>query len=300
MAQMLYDTIFHKFFSLGDGVIVCPAHGAGSVCGAGIADRVWTTIGLEKKLNPKLQFTEKKDFVRNVSKELEKPYYFKQMEKLNLEGPPVLGSLPVPVPLSPNEFFSKKENSIVLDSRMESSFATAHIPGSISIWKGGIPDFAGWFLPYDKSILLVNETDDPLEIVRLLIRLGYDNIAGYLSGGIFGWHISGKESASIETIRVQDLCLLLDKEEKILILDVRGAEEVKTKGRIHNALNIPITRLHERMDEIPKRKPICVFCGSGLRSMIAASLLKKEGWSNLKVALGGLAGWNSNTCPVDL
>jgi hydroxyacylglutathione hydrolase len=300
MAQMLYDTIFHKFFSLGDGVIVCPAHGAGSVCGAGIADRVWTTIGLEKKLNPKLQFTEKKDFVRNVSKELEKPYYFKQMEKLNLEGPPVLGSLPVPVPLSPNEFFSKKENSIVLDSRMESSFATAHIPGSISIWKGGIPDFAGWFLPYDKSILLVNETDDPLEIVRLLIRLGYDNIAGYLSGGIFGWHISGKESASIETIRVQDLCLLLDKEEKILILDVRGAEEVKTKGRIHNALNIPITRLHERMDEIPKRKPVCVFCGSGLRSMIAASLLKKEGWSNLKVALGGLAGWNSNTCPVDL
>jgi len=300
MADMLYDTIFHKFFSLGDGVIVCPAHGAGSVCGGEIADRPWTTIGLEKKLNPKLKFTEKKDFIKNIAKDLEKPYYFKQMEKYNVQGAPILGSLPVPAPLSPDEFSKTAESSVVLDSRMESSFASAHIPGSISIWKEGIPNFAGWFLPYDKPILLVNETDDPLPVVRLLIRLGYDNITGYLSGGVLGWHTSGKESASIETIRVQDLCRLLDKGEKIIILDVRGEEEIKAKGRIPDAINIPITQLYERMDEVPKRKHACVFCGSGLRSIMAASLLKKEGWHSLKVALGGLAGWNSNTCPVDL
>ena len=300
MAEMLYDTIFHKFFSLGDGVIVCPAHGAGSVCGGDISDRPWTTIGLEKKLNPKLQFTEKKDFVKNISKELEKPYYFEQMEKLNVEGAPVLGSLPVPVPLTPEEFLEKKQGAVVVDSRVESGFAASHIPGSISIWQGGIPNFAGWFLPYDKEILLVNKTDDPLPVVRLLIRIGYDNIIGYLSGGMFSWNTSGKESASIETLRVQDLCRLLDKGEEIVILDVRGKEEIKAKGKIPDALNIPVTRLYERMSEVPKEKSVCVFCGSGLRSMMAASLLKKEGWDNLKVALGGLAGWNSNTCPVDL
>ncbi len=300
MSEMLYDTIFHKFFSLGDGVIVCPAHGAGSVCGGEISERPWTTIGLEKKLNSKLQFTEKKDFINNVSKELERPYYFKQMEKLNVEGPPILGSLPVPVPLSPDEFSKEKEDAVVLDSRMESSFAGSHIPGSISIWQGGIPNFAGWFLPYDKRILLVNKTDDPLSVVKLLIRIGYNNITGYLSGGMLSWNTSGKESASIGTLKVQDLCRLLDKGEEIAILDVRSEEEIKEKGKIRDALNIPVTRLYERMDEVPKEKPVCVFCGSGLRSMMAASLLKKEGWDNLKVALGGLAGWSSNTCPVDL
>jgi len=300
MAQMLYDTIFHKFFSLGDGVIVCPAHGAGSVCGGEIADRPWTTIGLEKKLNPKLQFTKKKDFIKNISKDLDRPYYFKQMEKLNMEGAPILGSLPVPVPFSPAEFSKEKEDAVVLDSRMESSFAGSHVTGSISIWEGGIPNFAGWFLPYNKPILLVNKTDDPLSVVRLLIRLGYDNIAGYLSGGMFSWNTSGKESASIEIIKVQDLCRLLDKGAEIVILDVRGEEEIKAKGKIPDALNIPVTQLYDRMAEVPKEKFVCVFCGSGLRSMMAASLLKKEGWKNLKVALGGLAGWSSNTCPVGL
>ncbi len=300
MAHMLYNTIFHKFFSLGDGVIVCPAHGAGSVCGGDIADRPWTTIGLEKKLNPKLQFTEEKEFIKKISKDLDRPYYFRQMEKLNMEGAPILGSLPVPVPFSPGEFSEEKENAVVLDSRMESSFAASHIPGSVSIWEGGIPAFAGWFLPYDKKILLVNKTDDPLSVVKLLIRIGYDNISGYLSGGMLGWNTSGKESATVETIKVQDLCRLLDKGKEIVILDVRGEEEIKAKGKITDALNVPVTQLYERMDEVPKEKDVCIFCGSGLRSMMAASLLKKEGWENLKVALGGLAGWSSNTCPVDL
>jgi len=133
-----------------------------------------------------------------------------------------------------------------------------------------------------------------------LIRIGYDNLTGYLSGGMLSWNTSGKESASVETIKVRDLCSLLDKGEEVVILDVRSKEEIKTKGEIPDALNIHVTQLYERMDEVPKEKAVCIFCGSGLRSMMAASILKKEGWGNLKVALGGLAGWSSNTCPVDL
>jgi hydroxyacylglutathione hydrolase len=117
---------------------------------------------------------------------------------------------------------------------------------------------------------------------------------------MLSWHTSGMESESIGTTIVQDLCRLLDKGEEVVILDVRGEEEIEKKGRIPNALSITITQLYEKMDEVPKKKTVYVFCGSGLRSMIAASLLKKEGWGNLKVALGGLAGWSSNTCPVRL
>jgi len=260
MAGMLYDTIFRKILPLGDEVIVCPAHGAGSVCGGEIADRPLTTIGLEKKLNPKLQFTEKKEFIKKVAKELERPHYFRRMEKLNVEGPSVLGSLPVPAPLLPAEFSEEKETAVILDSRMELGFAGSHVPGSISIWEGVIPAFASWFLQYDKPLLLVNKTDDPLPVVRLLIRIGYDKLAGYLSGGMLGWNISGMQSASIETIRVQDLCRLLDKEEEIVILNVRGKEEIKTKGKIQNALNLHVTQLYERMNEVPKEKPVCIFC----------------------------------------
>lgn len=300
MAGMLYDIIFNKFLPLGDEVIICPAHGSGSVCGSDIADRLWTTIGLERKLNPKLQYKDKSDFIENVAKELERPYYFRQMEKLNAEGSPVLGSLPVPLPLKPREFSRKAENSVILDSRKELSFGSAHIPGSLSIWKDGIPNFAGWFLPYDKPILLVNESDDPLSVVRLLVRMGYDNIAGYLSGGMLGWHMAGNKSESIGTITVQDLCGLLDEEEEIQILDVRGEKEREQKGSIPGALNIHVTQLFERIDEVPEDREVFIFCGSGLRSMMAASLLKKEGWNNLKVVLGGLSGWSSNTCQINL
>ena len=114
MAGLLYETLFNKILFLGDEVIVCPAlsadrqaHGAGSVCGIAIAERTWTTIGLERKHNPRLQYTDKADFVEHVARMLEYPPYFRMIEKLNLEGPPVLGSLPAPPPLSPKEFAGK-------------------------------------------------------------------------------------------------------------------------------------------------------------------------------------------------
>ncbi|MDY7041220.1 MAG: MBL fold metallo-hydrolase, partial [Chloroflexota bacterium] len=146
MTGLLHESLFRRILPLGDEVIVCPAHGAGSVCGTAIAERVWTTVGLERKHNPKLRYNDKSDFVEHVGRMLEYPPYFRMMEKLNLEGPPVLGGLPDPSPLSPEEFAAQAKDALVLDTRMELGFGSAHVPGAISIWEEGLSSFAGWFL----------------------------------------------------------------------------------------------------------------------------------------------------------
>lgn len=297
MADLQYDSLFNKLMKLDDGVLVYPGHGTGSVCGTAIAGRMWTTIGIERKYNPKLQYKGKSEFIANIAKELERPPYFRQMEKLNIEGAPILENLPVLTPLSPKTFAEKAKESIILDTRMELSFGGAHVPDAISIWLGGLPSFAGWFLPYDKPILLVNDTDDNDEAIRYLIRIGYDNLAGYLAGGMHSWHTTGLESKRMKMVTVQELCHLLDNNKDSWILDVRSLEEVK-KAEIPGAHHIHITQILQHKDEIPKDRDVYIFCGSGSRSTIAASLLQLQGWKNLIVVLGGIAGWNSITCSV--
>jgi hydroxyacylglutathione hydrolase len=298
MTGLLYESLFHNILPLGDEVTICPAHGAGSLCGTAIADRAWTTIGLERKHNPKLQYADRGDFVEHVGRMLEYPPYFRMMEKLNLKGPPVLGSLPMPPPLSPKEFAAQAKDAQVLDTRMELGFGSAHVPGALSIWEQGVPRFAGWFLSYDKPILLVTETNDVSRSVRYLIRLGFDRLDGFLAGGMLAWHKAGLESHRVETVTVQDLCHLLDRDEDAWILDVRSDAEVE-QNEIPVAHHIHVTQLPEHMDEVPRDQPVYIFCGSGVRSMIAASLLRRAGWENLTSVLGGLAGWSSVSCPLE-
>ncbi len=299
MAGLLYDTIFTRLLPLGDGVILCPAHGHGSACGGAIADRKWTTLGLERKLNPKLQFTDRDAFIANVARMLEKPPYFSRMEAWNVAGAPLLGALPVVPPLSPQAFAERAEDALVLDTRMELGFSAAHVPGALSIWMGRLARFAGWFLPYERPILMVNEGADPTPVVRALVRMGYDDLAGSLAGGMLAWHMSGRESASIRTITVQALCHALDAHEEPWILDVRSDREVEA-APIPGAQHIHVTQLPDHLDQVPRDRALYVFCGSGMRSMIAASLLGREGWRNLSVVLGGLAGWRSMTCPLEI
>lgn len=298
MTTMLYESIVNKLLPLGDGVILCPAHGSGSACGSAISQRAWTTIGLERDVNPRLKYHSREEFVANVAVELERPPYFKEMEKANLISHEQRG-IPEPRPLSPAEFAELAHNVVILDTRLQ-GFAPAHIPGSISIWSDGVPGFAGWFLPYDRHILLVNETDDTLPAVKSLIRLGYDQIDGYLAGGIRAWHQAGYDTAAINTITVPKLCQRLDASEDAWILDVRSQGELEHDGTIPGAHHIHITQLPKHINEVPKNVPVFIFCGSGLRSMIAASLLQREGWQNMTVVLGGFTAWKSVACPIRL
>ncbi|HWQ19894.1 MAG TPA: MBL fold metallo-hydrolase [Methanotrichaceae archaeon] len=294
MAGLIYDSIFDKLLPLGDEVLVCPAHGAGSVCGESIAERLWTTIGIERMHNPRLQYKSRDEFVAGLLKsQPERPPYFTRMETLNLEGAPILGRLPLPSPVSAGEFEDLAKQAFILDTRMELSFASGHVPGAQSIWHDGLASFEGWFVPYDRPVLLVNETNDTKEVTRILTREGYDNLAGALSGDMLSWHMSGLGSASIKTITVQELYMLMGGGEPILVLDVRSHEELSKDGSMPGALHIHITQLPERLNEVPRKKPIYVFCGSGLRSMIGASFLQRNGWTDLTVILGGMSAWKS-------
>ncbi|MBU1750462.1 MAG: rhodanese-like domain-containing protein, partial [Chloroflexi bacterium] len=273
--------------------------GAGSVCGTAIAERLWTTVGLERRLNPSLQHTDRAGFVAQTARELERPPYFRRMERWNLAGAPLLGTLPVPTPLSPGAFAQRAEEATVLDIRSELGFSAAHVPGALSIWPGGLASFAGWFLPYDQPILLVHEAGDPTWAVRTLVRLGYDDLAGTLADGMLAWHTAGRESQSVQTVTVQELCRRLDAHQEPWILDVRSDEEV-AHARIPDAQHIHITQLPQHLDEVPRDRPVFVFCGSGLRATIAASILQRDGWRDVSVVLGGLAGWSSIICPLEL
>ncbi|NYT01777.1 MAG: MBL fold metallo-hydrolase [Methanosarcinales archaeon] len=297
MAGMLYHSIFRRLLPLGDGVLVCPAHGSGSVCGTSIADRPWTTLGMERMHNPRLQVMSGEEFASLVAVELERPPYFRRMEALNIQGAP-LSAIPLPPPLSPKEFAREARDAVVVDTRMEIGYGAAHVPSSQFIWHDGLASFAGWLLPYDRPLLLVSETNNPEQAVRTLLRLGYDDFAGFLAGSMLSWHMAGLESASIQTITVQELCRRLAAKAQAWILDVRAGEELARAGRIEGAVHIHVTRIPERMQEVPKDRRIYIFCGSGMRSMVAASWLKGRGWKDLVVVLGGLAGWKSLTCPI--
>lgn len=299
MAGLLYQSIFDRLLPLGDGVMVCPAHGAGSVCGESIAERPWTSIGLERISNPRLKAKSKKEFVDALLQiRPERPPYFRMMEKVNLQGEPILGAIPAPRPHSPQGFSDLVHEAQIVDTRTELGFAAAHVPDAQFIWRDGLASFAGWFLSYQKPILLVTDDNDTEEAVRILIRLGFDKISGFLAGGMLKWHMAGMPSHSQQTILVQDLCHLLDQGYQISILDVRTEAELNRDGRIPGAEHIHVTQIAERRDEVPKGRKVYVFCGSGLRSMIAASYLERHGWKDLVVILGGMAGWKSVKCPI--
>lgn len=300
LAGNLYDSIFNKILPLGDGVVLCPGHGAGSVCGRKISDRDESTVGIERIQNPILKLKNKDDFIKyKVTEHQERPHYFRKMEKYNLEGPPLLKCLPLPSPLTPAEFRSEmEEGAVVVDTSQPATFGGAHIKGSYSIWLEGLPAFAGWLLSYDKPILLVLEDQSHLErAVRYLIRLGYDRISGYLKGGIEGWYNAGFPMERLQLLSVHELKAKIDHGEKLTVLDDRGYDEWN-EGHIKGAQHIYVGHLRDRMMDIPKDKPVAVICNVGHRAGLGASILLRGGCREVYSVLGSMTAWRATGYPV--
>jgi hydroxyacylglutathione hydrolase len=301
LSGKLYDSLRNRVLQLGDEVILCPAHGAGSACGGEISDRAWTTIGLERRLNPWLSIPTREEFVSKAAeRELDQPPSFERIKELNRDGRAhscLYGSAPAIAPLGPEEFVDAMVDAKVLDTRNELGFASAHVPRSLSIWEQGLAAYGGWFLPYDQPLLLVTEDGQGDQAATRLFRQGYDRIRGILAGGMHAWLSAGQPVSANRTISVQALCRLLDDGERIFFLDVRGPAEVR-RQRIPIAEHIPLTTLPQEIEHLPRNRPISIFCGSGQRSTIAASLLQMAGLTEVTVILGGLKGWNSVTCPL--
>jgi hydroxyacylglutathione hydrolase len=300
LASNLYDSIFNKLLPLGDGVILCPAHGAGSVCGLHIANRDESTLGIERIQNAVLQINNKDEFIKyKVAEKPERPHYFRQMEKYNLEGPLLLGCLPLPAPLTPTEFRQEiEEGAVVVDTSEPAAFGGAHIKGAYSVWLEGLPVFGGWVLPYNKPILLVLEDQSHLErAVRYLIRAGYDQFAGYLRDGTEGWYNAGFPMESLPLLSVHQLKSMLDRGEDLLVLDTRGQDEWES-GHIAGSLHIYVGYLEQRLGEIPGDKPIAVICNVGHRAGLGASILLRADYPRVYNVLGSVKAWVAAGFPV--
>jgi hydroxyacylglutathione hydrolase len=231
VAGLLHDSIFKKLLPLGDHVILFPAHGAGSVCGESMAEREFSTLGYEKRFNPALRKKDRNAFIEHKAGERHyQPPYFKQMEKYNLNGTasPLQG-LPFAAPLDANEFEAKiKQGALILDARSPEAIGGALIPGSLGIPLGMIPAFAGWFLPYERDIVMVlHDSAEAEKAVRYLLRLGYDRIAGFLEEGLFAWETSGRRYHTIPAVHAEELVRRIEAKEAFTLLDVRKSSEVE-------------------------------------------------------------------------
>lgn len=298
-AGLLYDSIFKKILPLGDPVILYPAHGAGSFCGAKIASRKFSTIGYERKHNPIFQMN-RDEFIRYKGNEHHyKPPYFSVMRRYNLKGFALLRNLPNPKPIRVDEFAKAIDRGmVVLDVRGLEAFSSAYIPGSIAIPLETVPAFAGWFLPYDKPIGLVIDQYDQAEIAaRYLIRLGYNNIYGYLEHGMYEWEASGRKCDRIQAVYTGEILQRFYTKNDFILLDVRSKDEFE-KGHLSNAINIFVGELPYYLDKIPKDQLLTCFCTTGKKAIIAASILKKNGFQKVEEWLGSIAACYALGCQV--
>jgi hydroxyacylglutathione hydrolase len=299
-ADKLFSSLHEKLLPIGDHVLVYPAHGSGSVCGHGISGMEPTTIGYEKRTNPYLQLG-REEFIRKVSSEtLVVPRYFKRMEEYNLKGSPLLCELAYPKPLSLLEFEEEiaKQNMIIIDTRLPYAFAGSHIPDSQSLWLGGTSVYPGWIFDINQYIVFVLERPQDIDTVSpRFFRLGFDNMCGFLCGGMNEWQEAGNPIRSFGTMSAMELRGRLGGGE-LLLLDVRDPLEWVEDGYVEGATRLFFADLPEKADPLPNDKPIAVMCSVGNRSSIASSILERKGYQNINNVLGGMTAWANLGYPI--
>ncbi len=300
VAGLLYDSLFDKLLPLGDNVLLYPAHGAGSVCGSGMASREFSTVGYERKHNPSLQVASRDEFIQmKMAEKHTLPPYFKKMEEFNLAGPALLGNLPRPEPCDADEFAQAMENGMLaIDVRSPEAFAGAYIPGSLAIPLGMLPAYAGWFVPHDRDLgLVLSRSSDWEMAARHLVRLGYDRVIAMLDQGMHEWETSGRQYDRIPAVHAGELKRRLDEKEDFTLLDVRKPDEID-EGILPGSTTIFLGDLPHELDKIPRQRPITTFCGSGRRAIIAASILKNNGFEMVEDCLGSMAACKALGCEL--
>ncbi len=301
VAGLLYESLFEKILPLGDGVILYPAHGAGSLCGGGLAEREFSTLGYEREHNPVLQKINRDEFIRyKTSEHHYKPPYFTRMEKLNGEGSsPLAATIPAPRPLDAQQFFrAHQQGMIVLDIRSPEAVSGAMVPSSVAIPLEMVPGFAGYLLPYDEPLGLVADTYEQVETaVHYLLRMGYDDVVSFLARGMNQWEKDALPYHTISSVNVNEVVRRIERDEPYLFLDVRELGEV-IQGTLPKSRHIYLGELPQHMNEIPGDVPIVTFCDSGRRAMIAASVLRRNGYEKVETFLGSMAACRVAGCPI--
>jgi len=298
MAGKLYDAIWKKIVPLGDGVIVYPAHGAGSACGGRISDHPLTTIGYERRTNPVLQL-DREAFIRKKTTEHHYlPPYFAMMEQYNQFGTPPLAGRQGMRPLTPAEVAEAAgEGALIVDLRGPEAFAGGHVPGSFNIWLNGLSSYLGYFASYDRPIIFVDEFNRSLRSAEAqALRIGFDMITGYLGGGMAVWNKSGRSIGRCGTCSVGEVDLHAEGQ---FILDVRDIRNRIAAGAIPGSRHVYAGHIERDLALIPEDRHILVYCDAGFKGSLAASVLLRNGYEQVTNMLGGMAAWKNAGLPVE-
>jgi glyoxylase-like metal-dependent hydrolase (beta-lactamase superfamily II)/rhodanese-related sulfurtransferase len=294
LAGMLFDSLRSKIVPLPDNVIIYPAHGPGSSCGKNLGPNTHSTLKEEKESNYALKAESKEDFVRVVTDGLDvPPSYFSINARINKEGydslDEVLEGGLTPLDLTAFKKWITEEDAILLDTRASDVFVAGFIPGAVSIGLDGrFAEWAGSLLPFNKPIVLVTKPGEEKDSVVRLARVGFDKVKGFLDGGFAAWMDAGEPIDMIIDVEADELAMDIPFDENLLVLDVRRETEF-ADGHIRDAVNLPLQELVDpgSMAILEERHNLYVHCGGGYRSVIAASMLKRQGFHNLRNVTGG-------------
>ncbi len=303
LAHQLYTSVKEKLGPLPDGLEVHPGHGAGSMCGSGMSARPMTTLGFERLANKYLApDLTREAFVEDILAHVPPfPPYYKRMKVLNARGCEPMAELPGDRAIAARDFHTLVEGGhVIVDLRDQLSFGAGHIPGAFGIGaSGSLSTWAGWVVPPDAPILLVASRPEQVpDAVRALIRVGLDDIRGYLDGGMEKWIGAGYPVTHIRELTPTEFAGTR-ADEPMFVVDVRTNDEW-TGGHIPGAHNILGGHLADRVAELPRDgTPIAVVCGTGYRSTVAASILERAGFPEVVNITGGMAAWRQSGLPTE-
>lgn len=295
LARQLYHTLHEKLLRFHDEVQVYPTHGGGSFCAAPTSNERTTTIGRERHTNRLTQVFTEDEFVRMALSDLPSyPTYYRHLRGVNRRGPRLLGKVPVLEPLSPRDVEESLANGVaVIDIRTPSEFTGGHIPGSYGVpLASPLITWGGWVVPFGSPIILV--ADHPIgreEATRQLIRIGYDDLRGYLDGGIAAWQAAGLPTASTRLVDIEELHAWMERNDSPLIVDVRSDAEWRA-GHMPDAIHIEAGRIPESAaTQVPRDRPVVLHCGAANRATVGLSLLERLGYRNLMMLNTGFGNW---------
>jgi rhodanese-related sulfurtransferase/glyoxylase-like metal-dependent hydrolase (beta-lactamase superfamily II) len=299
----LYDSLHEKLMKLPDETLVYPAHGAGSLCGKNLSSDTVSTLGQQRQFNYALQPMSKDEFLKLVTADQpDAPAYFTYDAILNTRERSTLeDSLKQALrPLSLDDVLALTPSEIqLLDVRDATDYAKGHLAGSINIGLAGqYATWAGTFLDTARPIVLLAEPGREQEAAMRLGRIGFDRVHGYLQDGMAALAKRQDLVQTTERVSAPMLAEELHSSHPPWIVDVRTPGEWST-GHIPGSVNIPLSQLQQRLDEIPHDRKVALHCAGGYRSSIAASVLNQRGITNLIELAGGLAAWEAANLPVE-
>ncbi len=296
LASMLYDSLQGKILPLANDILVYPAHGPGSSCGKSLGPETTSTIGKEKESNYALQPQTKEAFIAAITTGLEAPpKYFPINAQINQKGYDAVNEVVErgTKALSLEAFKNKiAEDHLVLDTRKSAAFTEGFIPGSVFIGlEGRFAEWAGSLLAFDQPMLLVTDPGKEQETVVRLSRVGFDKMEGYLKGGFATWAAAGEKIDMIIGVEADELLMDIPFDPNLKVVDVRREAEY-AEGHLPRALNLPLNEMNDlaKIAQFEDDQNLYVHCAGGYRSVIASSLLKRQGVHNLRNVLGG---WDS-------